>query len=151
MNVTADHVTALRALVTGDDDAFERLTGSAGPAWMDALAHLLTGVFLAATRYRFGSEASQPDIIRFVAQSRVRHGADEAGFSPSLAEGLMGAALGISPVLAGHSEDENAAAQIVLLKDLAGEISYLDFESLLETARTELNKLDLHPGGVGNA
>lgn len=148
MNVTADHVAALRALVTSDDETFDRLVDSAGPAWLDAFAHLLTGMFLAATKYRFVSEASRPDIIRFVARSRIRHGGDQAGFSASLAEAMMGAAVGINPVPGNRSEAEeaeNAAAQVALLKDLAGELSFLDFESLLEAARAELNNLDLHP------
>lgn len=144
MTITAAHVTALRALLTGDDDAFDWFTDSEAEAWMSELGRLLTGVFAAATKYRFGSEPSRPDIIRFVARSRIRHGA-EAEFTPSLAEGLMGLALGINPAPTGYNENENAAAQVVLLKDLAGEISYLAFESLLETARIEVNKLDLHP------
>lgn len=149
MNVTADHVIALRALVTGDDDTFDRLIDSADPDWQDTFPYLLAEAFLAAAKYRFVSEASRPDIIRFVARSRIRHGGDQAGFSPSLAEAMMGAAVGINPYPANRSEAEeaeNAAAQVALLKDLAGELSYLDFESLLETVRTELNKLDLRPG-----
>ncbi|MBO0801769.1 MAG: hypothetical protein J2P25_01660 [Nocardiopsaceae bacterium] len=146
MNIDDEHVTALRALVTGDDDAFDRILDNASPEWQDAFAYLLGSVFLAAVKYRFVNTESRPDIIRFVARSRIRHGGDQAGFSPSMAEALMGAAVGINPPPADRSEaeeDENAAAQVALLKDLAGELSYLDFESLLKAAREELSKLDL--------
>jgi hypothetical protein len=146
MNVTADHVAAVRALVTGDDDAFDRLTGGAEPEWLYAFSSLVTAVFFAGTQFRFVNAESRPDIIRFVARSRIRHGGDDAGFSPSLGEALMGAAVGINPVPSELDEAENSAAQVALLKDLAGELSFQDFELLLATARTELNKMDPKAG-----
>lgn len=155
MNVTADHVTALRALVTGDDDTFDRLVDSADPDWQATFPYLLAEVFLAAAKYRFVSEAAQPDIIRFVARSRIRNGGDKAGFGPGIAEALMGAAVGIGPVRVyrreAEEEAEKAVAQVALLKELAGELSFVDFETLLETARAELNKLDLHPSTAENS
>jgi hypothetical protein len=142
MNVAADHVAAVRALVTGDDDAFDRLASDAEPEWLYAFSSLVTAVFFAGTQFRFVNAESRPDIIRFVARSRIRHGGDEAGFSPSLGEALMGAAVGINPVPSELDEAENSAAQVALLKDLAGELSFQDFELLLATARSELNKMD---------
>jgi hypothetical protein len=142
MNVTADHVAAVRALVTDDDSTFDRLIANAVPEWLDAFSRLVTAAFFGGTKYRFASEAPQGDIIRFVARSRIRHGGDDAGFSPSLGEALMGTAVGINPVPSELDEAENSAAQIALLKDLAGELSFQDFELLLATARTELNNMD---------
>jgi hypothetical protein len=124
MNVAADHVAAVRALVTGDDDAFDRLASDAEPEWLYAFSSLVTAVFFAGTQFRFVNAESRPDIIRFVARSRIRHGGDEAGFSPSLGEALMGAAVGINPVPSELDEAENSAAQVALLKDLAGELSF---------------------------
>lgn len=149
-SVTADHVAALRALVTNDDDTFKRLTGSVSAEWLDWLTDLLTGVFLSAVRYRFADEASRPDVIRFVARSRIRRGGDQAGFSAGVAESLMGTSLGINPAPGGLDQTESVRAQFVLLQDLAGELSFLDFESLLAATRAELCKLGTHAGGDGN-
>jgi hypothetical protein len=141
MNVTAEHVAAVRALVTEDDDAFDQLTDGAGPEWLYDFASLVAAVFFAGTQFRFVDAESRPDIIQFVARSRIRHGGDDAGFSPGLGEALMGAAVGINPVPSGLEEAENSAAQVALLKDLAGELSFHDFELLLATARSELNRM----------
>jgi hypothetical protein len=145
MMVTADHAAAVRALVTGDDDAFGQMIDDADPGWSDAFARLFASMFLCAVKFRFTGEGPQPDVIRFVAQSRIRHGGDQAGYSPSVAESLMGSALGINPVPTGLDDAESGTAQLALLKDLAGELSFLDFEALLGAAQGELNKNNLEP------
>jgi hypothetical protein len=141
MKVTADHVAAVRALVAEDDDTFDQLTDNASPEWLDAFSRLVTATFFGGTKYRFGREASRENIIRFVARSRIRRGGDKAGFSPSLAEALMAAAVGIAPSPTGWDEIENATAQVALLTDLASEISFRDFELLLAGARSKVNKM----------
>jgi hypothetical protein len=116
---------------------------------------LVTTAFYGGVRVRFGREASmvtRADIIRFAARSRVRYGGDEAGFGPGLAEELMGAAVGLNPVPASPPEPENSDAQVALLTDLAAELTFLDFEKLLEPARVQVSKLDPPPGtGEGGA
>jgi hypothetical protein len=145
MTVTADHVAAVRALVTGDDGAFDQLVDDTDPSWADAFARLFSSVFLCAVKFRFTGAEPQPDVIRFVARSRIRHGGDQAGYSPSVAESLMGSALGINPVPTGLDDAESGTAQLALLKDLAGELSFLDFEALLGAAQAELNKNNFEP------
>jgi hypothetical protein len=48
--------------------------------------------------------------------------------------------VGINPVPSEIEDVENSAAQIALLKDLSGELSFQDFELILATARSELNR-----------
>lgn len=149
MSVTDEHVAFVRALVTGDDDAMDRLADGIDAEdedWQLAFVALISVVFQGAVRYRFGGESARLDIVRFVARSRVRHGGDEAGFTPSTAEAMMGFPLGLNPEPADISEDESEAMTLALLKDLADDLTFLDFEKLLKLSREEVNRRLLHEG-----
>lgn len=148
MIVTDEHVAAVRALVTGDDEALGRLVDGAddGEDWELAFIALVSVVFQGAVRYRFGGEKDRLGIIRFVGRSRVRHGGDQAGFTPSAAEAMMGFPLGLNPEPTEVGGAESEAMLFALMKDLAGDLSFTDFESLLKAAREEVNRRLPHEG-----
>lgn len=146
MNITAEHIAAVRALVTKDHDTVDALTGGAEEKWLNDLPWVVTAVLVASAQFRFVNAESRPDIIRFVGRSRIRHGGDKAGFRSSTGEALLGAAVGINKHPPGIEDEENSAAHLALLRDLAGEISFQDFERILATVRSELNRMYPDPG-----
>lgn len=130
MNIGPDHVAALRAVITGDDDALERWTSTAGAEDDLALGVLVSMAFLSAAQSRFAANWTTADVIRFVAQIRMQYGFDD--LVPSLAEALLTNALGGGKKYEAPDGDANAYTQMVLLQALANGLSDDELAGLTE-------------------
>jgi hypothetical protein len=123
VRVSSEHVTALRAVLDGDEETFKRQTSGADEEHLTPLSVLLAMAFSSVTRMRFPAGWSEADVIRFVAWMRVQYRNDFDAFSPSLAEALLLAALRGMPL---HGEVDDAATaytQVALLRALTGDLN----------------------------
>lgn len=145
MTVSAEDVAALRALLTGDSDPFMRLA-AASPDGQDMRVGVLIAMALAtAARTRFAAGWSRAEVIRYVAQTRIRYGLDD--LIPSLAEDLLIVGLGNQPLPAGADPAASAYAQLSLLKSLSDDLGPPDLDRVLGEAREQADRwLGQRPG-----
>jgi hypothetical protein len=123
VRVSSEHVTALRAVLDGDEETFERLTGGVGEEHLTPLSVLLAMAFSSVARMRFSAGWSEADVIRFVAWMRVQYGNDFHAISPSLAEALLLTALQGVPLRDEFDDAATAYTQAALLRALTGDLS----------------------------
>lgn len=146
--VTEEYVAALRAFLTGEDDAFSqlgaRLQARDGPGSGNVYAALQAMALTLAARRRFAPACSASEVIRFVAQVRTVMG-DEV--DPLTAERVLRGVLG-EPASA-QALDEHAKALVVpaLLLVLVGQdnLPDVDLEALLAQARVMANRMLAEP------
>ncbi|MGC5330883.1 hypothetical protein [Micromonospora sp. DT62] len=92
--MTDDPTTALRNLLDGRLGRHDRrLRRFTEPQWL-RYADLLAGALLVAARRRFVAGQDRAPLIRFVAAARERYDLTGMDVDPTLAETLLGAALG---------------------------------------------------------
>jgi hypothetical protein len=143
MNVTTEHVSALRAYIVGDRDAYERLVASQVQAGGPELPVLIAEAFVQAARTRFSPRWTDGDIIRFVAKVRARSQVNANSIDPSGAEQLVRAALGGGTA---HSlPGETKALQLPLLAELVAdaELDGLAIDVLLVHAQHGAKRISL--------
>src|SRR5690554_3982902 len=87
---TDEAASALRAVLVGDLEEFERLVPTVGAGY-DAL---FAGAFVEAVVRRFGRTRSKADIVRYVAAVRAGRSGEPPDLDPMAAERLLRAALG---------------------------------------------------------
>ena len=151
MRVSNEHVTALRAALEGDEEAFERLTGGADEEHLAPLSVLLAMAFSSVARMRFPEGWTTTDVIRFVAWARVQDEHDRDAFSPSLAEALLLAALRGMPLRGGFDDAATAYTQVALLRALTGDLDEKHMETLFGYACQQADRwLQMASGGVSN-
>jgi hypothetical protein len=100
-----DHVALLRAMLTGDDDAYQRISAELERRGdSDRFGVLLSVAFTLALRRHFPAGYTAADVISLAA--RIRADSEEAAsqISPAGAERLLRAALG-EPGLADSIDD----------------------------------------------
>lgn len=93
VDITDEHVIALRALLTGDDD-FARLARPYAHGEVTGLDVLIVAAFGEAVQRRFGPERRVADIIGFVATVRAELDPYDEEVDPRRAERAIRAALG---------------------------------------------------------
>lgn len=140
MTVTSSHVGALRAALSGDAVAFERMERHAGLGYGQEFPALMAAAFTAAVRFRFPAEWSQADVIRFVSQVRVRSSDPFGDLNPSLAEQLTLCVLRGTPVHGQYHEVAKARTQFMLLKDIISGLDGQQLETLLAEAQDNADR-----------
>lgn len=85
--ISADQIEALRAYLTGDSSAHNRLFEQFDSAGMSSYATLIPAAFFVATESRF-KDATTSDVIEFVSKLRSQYGLAE-DLDPRIAERLI--------------------------------------------------------------
>jgi hypothetical protein len=141
-SVTDEYVAALRAMLTGDGD-YDRLSAELqardGARSGDVIS-ALTGMGLSiAARRRFSNGWTNADVVRLVAQVRVRFDDVTGDIDPQVAEGTLRGALG--DAAAAESLDKSAMAVAVpaILSVL------LDQQGISGAAETDAFLTDVRP------
>jgi hypothetical protein len=140
VTVTPDHVTALRAALSGDAAFFEYMEHRADLGHGQEFPALMAAAFAAAVRSRFPGKWSVADVVRFVAQVRVWDSDNYGSLSPSLAEQLTLCALRGTPVPGRYDEVAKAYTQFMLLKDIASDLDDQQLEMLLTKAQDDADR-----------
>jgi hypothetical protein len=83
VRVSSEHVTALRSVLNGDDEHFERLVDGADEQHLVPLNVLLAMAFFSVACMRFPADWSAADVVRFVAWMRLQDGNDFDTTSPA--------------------------------------------------------------------
>jgi hypothetical protein len=134
VRVSSEHVTALRAVLDGDEETFQRLAAGADEEYLMPLSVLLAAAFSSVARMRFPAERSTADVVRFVAWMRIQYGNGFDAISPSLAETLLLSALQGMPLRGGSDDAATAYTQVALLRGLTGDLSEQHMDTLLDYA-----------------
>jgi hypothetical protein len=140
MTVTDAQVTALRAVLTGDGETFDRVGGESGQDYGEEIGILTATAFATAARYQFPSQWSMPDLIRFVGRVRARDQGEYADISASAAEQMLRAALSDEPMHGEFDEVAYAYAQAVLLAELVSDLDAQQLDAFLAEARVQADR-----------
>jgi hypothetical protein len=140
MTVTPDHVTALRAALSGDAGAFEHMERQADLGHSQEFPAPMAAAFTVAVRSRFPGEWSVADVVKFVSQVRARRSDAYGDLSPSLAEQLVLATLRGTPVSSQFDETAKAYTQFMLLEDLVSSLDDQRLDMLLGKARDDADR-----------
>jgi hypothetical protein len=137
MTVTDDQVSALRAVVTGDAAALDRLGGESRHNYGEEFPVLMAVAFIAAARRHFSVSWSSSDLIKFVGRLRARDDGEYADIDASAAEQLLFAALRDVPMRREFDEIAKAYAQFTILAELVSELDHEQLETFLADAREQ--------------
>lgn len=123
MTVTDGHVAALRALLAGDFDQWERLVEELDrtDGWGDGYPLLINAAFFHAVDRRFGKDGTHADVVRFVAETRARFDPDGQTIDPHAAELLVRSVLepdAVAEAVAGLGDATVVETEGVLLGQL---------------------------------
>ena len=140
MTVTPDHVTALRAALSGDAAFFEYMEHRTDLGHSQEFPALMAAAFTVAVRSRFSGEWSVGDVVEFVSRVRVRSSDSYGDLSPSVAEQLMFAALRGTLVSSQFDETARAYTQFMLLKDLTRSLGGQQLDMLMGKARDDADR-----------
>jgi hypothetical protein len=150
MAVTSEYVAALRALLTGDADAFDemsaRLQERDGPASGDAMAALQAAALTLAARRRFASNYMTGDVVRFVGQVRIELRAAGVDIDPRTAEQVLLGVLGSPGAVQGLDDHAKALAVPALLVALTNP-KELSGPQELDVLLTQAQRVVSHPRG----
>jgi hypothetical protein len=136
MTTSQHHVAALRALLRGEDETFERL--AATPDFHDGggFPILVANAFYAAAQRRFPpGEWSPSDVVRFVGHLRARTVGELENLSATAAEQMLTRALGGTPLAGEFDETTRGVAQMALLIALVSELDGQELDTFLAGAR----------------
>lgn len=111
-------VATLRALTTGDMEAFRRMYDAQDAGERKAFALVLTATFVNAVTARFGEHPSSEDIIDFVSDARTRLVGPDA-MVPENAERVIRAALGEDDLIKDMDGRAYGGAQTAVVMALA--------------------------------
>lgn len=140
MRVSSEHVTALRAVLDGDEETFASLTRDADEDSLTPLSVLLAMAFSSVARMRFPEEWSTADVIRFVAWMRLQYGNDSDAISPSQAEALLLSALQGVRLRRKFDDAATAYTQAALLRALTVDLSQQHMDVLFNHARQQADQ-----------
>lgn len=143
MNVADDDIAALRAVLVGDLEEFERLVPTVGAGY-DAL---FAGAFVEAVVRRFGRTRSKADIVRYVAAVRAGRVGEPPDLDPLAAERLIRAALGEVSAVEGMDRELLGITQVALLDHLVRD-EHMDpstLDAFLAAARVRAEQLTGRP------
>lgn len=88
MKVTADQVSALRAVLTGDLNTHQRVYEQLDPATRQGYLALVTAAFFTAAEQRF-KDGDRADIADFVSEARAKSDRLAESIDPQIAERLL--------------------------------------------------------------
>lgn len=135
MTITGIQIAALQAILTGDNDAFHRLSMEPDLVHGDGFPVLIATAFVAAARRRFPTGCSNGDVIRFVGQVRARDEGKHADLSAVAAEQMLLNVLRGEPISHEFDEDTEGYAQIAILAELVSDLDEQQLDMFLVEAR----------------
>jgi hypothetical protein len=144
MPVTDRQVAALRAQLAGRLDEHKRLVGQLDWNTEGAgYAALLDGAFFEAVDRRLGTQATDENIINFVADVRSRTDEAARDVDPGYAERLISAVLGRGGSFDDLDEKKATAAKLYMLVSFAADQEYDDagLDEFLQEARKNADRL----------
>lgn len=144
MPVTDRQVSALRAQLAGQLDEHKRLVSQLDWKTEGAgYAALLDGAFFEAIDRRLGTQATDEDIIGFVADVRARTDEAARDVDPEYAERLISAVLGRGSSFDGLDEKKAAAAKLYMLVSFAADQNFDDagLDEFMQEARSNADRL----------
>ncbi len=138
MLISDEHVAALRAFLTADDETFDRVsTVLEERGGGNAYAALQGAAFAVAARRRFPGGATAGNVVRLVAALRTAANDTDGEIDPRTSERLLHSVLGTPAAAGGLDEQSKAKAQPALLYALLeeGDLSGAALDSVLAEAR----------------
>ena len=151
MTITSTQTAALRSVLTGDSEAFHRLSMEPDLVHGDGFPILIATAFVAAARRRFRADWSNGDVIRFVGQVRARSEGEHADLSAVAAEQMLLSALRGKPI--SHELDENTKgyAQVAILAELVSDLDEQQLDVFLAEAREQADTWLVNHHSQGHA
>ena len=140
VQITDWHLALVRGFLRQDDAKIAPMLQAVPQNEVEGTGVLMYAAFAEAVHRRFTGRP-RADIIRFVADSRVRRGRNAPPVNPTIAERLIIAALSGSPV---HGLTELQRAQhIILLSELVEDEAFTDaqLDAFLGVARTHAERI----------
>jgi hypothetical protein len=137
MTVTPAQVAALRAALSGDEDAFDRLSSDPDVAGSEGFPILMAAAFVAAAQRRFPPGWSRGDVVRFVGRLRARGGGALEDLSATAAEQMLVSILR-GELMDGQFDDfVKGYAQFALLAELVRDRSEQGLSTFLAESREQ--------------
>jgi hypothetical protein len=137
MTITPVQVAALRAALTGDEEAFEHLSAGPGVADGREFPILMASAFVAAARERFPPGWSGGDVVRFVGHLRARSEGALEDLSATAAEQMLPSILRGEPMGGQFDDFMKGYAQFALLAELVRDLSEQELSTFLAEAREQ--------------
>ena len=137
MTVTPAQVAALRAALSGDEDAFNRLSSDPDVADSEGLPVLTAAAFVAAVQRRFPPGWSGGDVVRFVGLLRARNEGAYADLSATAAEQMILSILRGEPMSGQFDDLMKGYAEFALLAELVRNLSEQELSTFLAGAREQ--------------
>jgi hypothetical protein len=131
MMVTPAHIAALRAILTGDLDTFDRLAAAADFLDGEGFPILVVNALFAAAQRHFPPGWSRGDLVRFVGQLRARDEGLAEELSATAAEQMLLRALTGEPMTREFDEHTKGIAQVGLLVELVRDLDEQDLDTFL--------------------
>jgi hypothetical protein len=140
MTITDAQLAALKALLTGDEQAFDRLLTGSDLARTQEFAVLTATALVLAVRRSFPPGWSPDDVVQFVACLRARDAGAHADVNPAAAEQMLLAVLRDERVSDDFDVLVNGHAQVALLNELVAGLDNDQMEDFLAETRGEASQ-----------
>jgi hypothetical protein len=150
MTITSVQVATLRALLTGDDGAFRRLSMEPDVIHGHGFPILVATALVGAAHRRFRSGWSEGDVIRFVGRVRSAGEGVHAGLNATAAERVLFSALCEESVSGELDEETESYAQIAILAELVSDLDARELDQFLAEIREQGDMMSAshgHPNG----
>ena len=147
MTVTPAQVAALRSALSGNEDAFNRLSSDPDVADSEGFPILMAAAFVAAAQRRFPPGWSGGDVVRFVGHLRARGEGAYEDLSATAAEQMLLSTLRGEPMGGQFDDVMKGYAQFALLAELVRDLSEHELSTFLAAAREQADAwLGQHSG-----
>ena len=137
MTVTSGQVAAFRAVLTADDEAFNRLSAAPGVAGGEEVRTLIAAAFIAAAQRRFPPGWSSGDVVKFVGHIRARNEGAHQDLDATAAEQMLLSILRGQPMGGEFDENTKGYAQVALLAELVRDFSEQELTAFIAHAREQ--------------
>jgi len=141
MTITGAQMATLRALLTGDDAAFRRLSMQPDVIHGDGFPVLVATALVGAAHRRFRVGWSDGDVIRFIGKVRGAGEGTHAGVSAAVAEQVLLSALRGEPVSRELDEDAEGYAQVAILAELVSDLDTRKLNQFLAETREQADMM----------
>jgi hypothetical protein len=141
MTITGAQMATLRALLTGDDAAFQCLSMKPDVIHGDGFPILVATALVRAAHRRFRAGWSEGDVIRFIGKVRNAGEGAHAGLSAAAAEQVLLSALRGESVSSELNEDTRGYAQIAVLAELVSDLDTWELDQFLSETRQQADMI----------
>jgi hypothetical protein len=146
MTITSVQMATLRALLTGADAAFGRLSMEPDVIHGDGFPVLVAAALVGAARRRFRTGWSEGDVIQFIGKVRSAGESAHTGLSASAAEQVLLSALRGEPVSRELNEDTRGYAQVAVLAELVSDLDTWELDQFLAETRQQADMIPANQG-----